>query len=345
MKKLDKWILLSLTVLTSFGLFNLFGIRPDLVLQQCAFFIAGVLLFGIFYKLGPGLVRSNVVLIYLIMTSLLIFVSFISPAVRGSSRWIDLYFFKLQPSEFFRPFFLGLLAHVFARKRKEHSSQEFFGAIALSILPIALIIHQPDLGNAILYMIIVLSIFYYVGITAKFFAGLIIAGLAMLPIVWQLLHNYQRLRIISFLNPQMDPQGVSYNLLQSIIAIGSGRLWGKGLGLGTQSRFQFLPEFHTDFAYASLVEQFGFLGGVLVLICFAIIIFRLVKHALEKKDNLYSFLFLLGSATILFASVVVNIGMNMGVLPVTGVALPFISYGGSSVLSTFILLGMAMGLL
>ena len=345
MKKIDAWIIFALIGLIIFGTFNLLGMRPDLVLQQIVFSIVGILMFVFFYRLGPNLVRSNVIVIYFVLCLLLIFVSFISPAVRGSSRWIDLYFFKLQPSEFFRPFFLCILAHIFARKQREHSSQEFVRSILIAIPPIALIVHQPDLGNAILYMIILLSTLYYVGINVKFFVGLIITGLITSPIIWQFMHSYQRLRIISFLNPQLDPQGISYNLLQSIIAVGSGGLWGKGLGLGTQSRYQFLPEFHTDFAYASLVEQFGFFGGVLVITFFAVIIFRLVKHALEKKDDLYKFLFLLGSATILFASVIVNIGMNMGILPVTGVALPFISYGGSSVLSTFILLGMAMALL
>ncbi len=336
---------MSIFGLVIFGNFNLFGIRSDLILQQSIFVVGGIAAFLFFYKLGPGLIRSNVFLIYCIMCGLLLYVSFVSPAVRGSSRWIDLYFFKLQPSEFFRPFFLAVLAHIFARRQRGESGREFFKSIALSIVPIGLIIHQPDLGNAILYMIIVLSTLYYVGITAKFFIGLVVVGVISSPILWQFLHQYQKLRIISFLNPEANPLGISYNIIQSIIAVGSGGLWGKGLGLGTQSRFQFLPEFHTDFAFASLVEQFGFFGGALVILFFAILIFRLIRHAFAKKDDLYVFLFLLGTATILFASVAVNIGMNIGILPVTGVALPFISYGGSSVLSTFILLGMALALL
>lgn len=343
-KKIDKWILFSLLGLSSFGIFNLSGIRPDLLLPQVFFFIVGACLFYFFYKIDHTLVRSNAFIIYIFLVLLLIYVSFISPAIRGSSRWIDLYFFKLQPSELLRPFFLCVLAHVFARKQRIDSGSEFLRAIGLSIIPIALIMHQPDLGNAILYIIIILSTLYYVGINFKFFVSLLILGLVSSPIIWNMMHRYQKLRIIGFLNPESDPQGISYNLLQSIIAVGSGGFWGKGLGLGTQSRFQFLPEFHTDFAFASLVEQFGFFGGFMLIIFFAIIIFRLIKRAFEKKDDLYSFLFLLGTATILFASVNVNVGMNIGIFPVTGVALPFISYGGSSVLSTFILLGMAMAL-
>lgn len=342
--KIDKWIIFSLFGLSCFGIFNLAGIRPDLILQQIIFFIGGLFAFFLFYKIGSGPIRANIFIIYAVLVAMLIFVSFLSPAVRGSSRWIDLYFFKLQPSELLRPFFLSLLVHVFARKHRKHSGGEFFKVLLLSAIPIGLILHQPDLGNAILYILILMSTLYYVGINMKFFAFIVASGVVAMPILWNLMHQYQRLRIIGFLNPEADPQGISYNLLQSIIAVGSGGVWGKGLGLGTQSRFQFLPEFHTDFAFASLVEQFGFFGGFMVLTFYGVLIFRLIVLAIAKKDNLYAFLFLFGVATIMFASVIVNVGMNIGLLPVTGVALPFISYGGSSVLSTFILLGMAMAL-
>jgi rod shape determining protein RodA len=186
--------------------------------------------------------------------------------------------------------------------------------------------------------------FYFSGLPTKLMVKGGLAGLLSFPIIWSLMKDYQRNRVVGFLNPQIDPQGLSYNITQSIITIGSGGVFGKGLGLGTQSRFQFLPEFHTDFAFASLVEQFGFLGGAIVLLLFGLLMYRLIQKIFVSRQNEFVYLYLIGVMTLLMSEIIINVGMNMGLMPVTGIALPFISYGGSSILSTMIMLGLALAL-
>jgi len=169
----------------------------------------------------------------------------------------------------------------------------------------------------------------------------LLAIFSVIPLGFTLLHNYQKARIFSFLNPEFDQQGTAYNMIQSVITVGSGKFLGRGLGLGTQSRLFFLPENHTDFAFASLVEQFGFVGGGLVIICYIIIFIILAKRLValfydKESDLKKAFLYTLGFTSYFTFQVIINIGMNLGIMPITGIALPIISYGGSSIVAAMI---------
>lgn len=342
MKKLDLWTLLSLAGLSLFSLFTILGVKSDLFPSQLLFFTVGAVGCFAAYKIGADFFRLNSVVSYSIFILLLILTFLFGENIRGSRRWINLFIFNFQTSEFFKPIFILFMADLFASKTPI-IKKTMLGFLLFSI-PALLILKQPDLGNAIIYSMTFFALLYFAGLPIRFFISGIIAFFVFSPLLWHFLKNYQKERIISFINPKPYSQDISYNLIQSIITVGSGAFFGRGLGLGTQSRFQFLPEFHTDFAYASLVEQFGFVGGILVILFFGMIMYRLFLRARKFKKDPFRFMFLSGVIVMLLVSVFINIGMNLGILPVTGVALPLISYGGSSILSTFILLGLALSI-
>lgn len=338
----DVWFVLSILFLNVFGTFNLIGLRPDLVQQTIIFQIVGFLLFFLFSRVKTELLEQNYKVIFLFFFILLIATLF-TDSIRGSRRWIDLGFFQLQTSEFFKPFFIASLAAAL-------NAENRFSRMKLSIVfvmvafPTLAVFLQPDLGSAIVYATTFAAIFYFSGVPSKITVIIGAALIAISPFFWHFLKDYQKARIIGFLNPNFDPRGITYNITQAIIAIGSGGLLGKGLGLGSQTQYRFLPEFHTDFAFASFIEQFGFLGGLFLILAYIVLFIRLTKKMFLVRDNGFKFLFLVGTIAIIFVEAVVNMGMNLGLMPVTGIALPFISYGGSSLLSTMILFGIASAL-
>lgn len=342
-KHFDFYIFFSILGLSLFSLFNIFGIEKQLFSNQLVYLIIGFIFFFIFWKVGISFFKFNSKLFYLIAVFLLVITYIIGFESRGSKRWIDLYFFNFQSSEFLKIFFILFLADI-ASKKDQFDLRSLLKSALIFVPPILLIFKQPDLGNAIIFFIIYMSIFFFNGLPISYFIKGFLALAALIPLSWHFLKQYQKNRILSFVNRDVDPSGVSYNLIQAIITVGSGGLFGKGLGLGTQSRFSFLPENHTDFAFASLVEQFGFVGGIVIISLFGIILYRLVRKAISNQHDNFAFLFLIGVITFFFAQVVINIGMNLGLFPVAGIALPLITYGGSSIITTFMLLGLAMSL-
>lgn len=342
MKKLDVWILIPLFGLSLFSLFTILGVKHELFYNQLMFFFLGLAGFFVAYKIGVDFLRLNSVATYSFFIILLILTFFIGENIRGSRRWINLIVFNFQSSEFFKPIFILFMADLFSGKSA--ILKKTLSSFILFFIPTILILKQPDLGNAIIYSATYFSFLFLGGVSIQFFAAGFGFFITFSPLLWHFLKGYQKERIISFLDPQAFSQNISYNLVQSVITVGSGAFLGRGLGLGTQSRFQFLPENHTDFAYASLVEQFGFIGGFLVILFFALIIYRLFLKARKFKKDQFRFLFLSGVIVMILVSVFINIGMNLGILPVTGVALPLISYGGSSILSTFLLIGLALSI-
>jgi len=338
----DVWYVIAIVLLNLFGLFNLIGLRSDLVLQTVLFQIAGVVLFVLFSRIKPALLEQNYKLIFLVFCGLLYFTLF-TGSIRGSKRWIDLGFFQLQTSEFFKPFYVSCLAAVLGAPNR-FSRIKLFASIGMFVVPSFAIFLQPDLGSALIFAFVFAAVFYFSGLSSKITVLIGIIATSLMPLLWLVMKDYQKNRVIGFLNPNFNPRGITYNITQAIIAIGSGGLLGKGLGLGTQARYRFLPEYHTDFAFASFIEQFGFIGGVMLLLLFALLFSRLIKKMFMLKDDDYKFLYLVGIIAMLFFEVVINIGMNLGLMPVTGIALPFISYGGSSLLSTMMLLGIASAL-
>jgi rod shape determining protein RodA len=234
----------------------------------------------------------------------------------------------------------------FAKKIQEYNLQQFKSVVRLVILfiPIAyLIFKQPDLGNLIVYLTIFVSILVVAGIPWKYIIISVLSGGLFLPFFWFILHNYQKLRILSFINPYLDPSGAGYNALQAVISIGSGQLSGLGLGRGTQSRLLFLPEYHTDFIFASLGEELGFVGGSFVILFYILLIFWIIKIAYDCDDNFGRFL-TIGVLMQFFIQVFINIGMNLGIMPITGITLPLVSYGGNSIVSTLIELGLIVSI-
>jgi rod shape determining protein RodA len=349
-KSFDVWTLLAIVGLSAFGLFNLFGIEKGLFLNQASYFLVGFLFLFIFYKIRLEFFKVNSSFFYFLGLFLLVISFFIAPEIRGAKRWINFYFLKFQPAEFLKVFFIIYLADFFSREAISRTSfsqfdlRKILSSFFFVFLPVAIIFKQPDLGNSVIYIIVYLGMLFFTDLPLRNFAYLLFLMVIFMPIAWRILVPYQQNRILTFINPGVDPEGTSYNLIQSIITIGSGGLFGRGLGLGKQSRLAFLPENHTDFAFASLVEQFGFFGGVAVIALYGLIIFRLIKKTPRFSKERFNFLFLMAVILLLVFQIFINIGMNLGILPITGIALPLISYGGSSILSTLMILGLTLSL-
>ncbi len=282
-------------------------------------------------------------IIYFIIILLLIYVSFFGIKSSGSQRWMDLYLFVLQPSELMKIAIIMCLAKYFHRIKIENVNSFTSITIVLSIIiiPIIFVISQPDLGTSILIALSGLIILWLGGMKIKYFIYSFITFLISLPFIISFLKPYQKLRILTFLDPDRDPLGAGYQIIQSKIAIGSGGLNGKGFLKGTQSYLDFLPEKHTDFIFTLFSEEFGFIGSVGLLILYSIIIFRIVRIGTISRSN-FARLFCFGYAFAIFIYIVVNLSMVLGLLPIVGSPLPIMSYGGSSMLATMIGFGIVL---
>lgn len=339
-------LLLPVIFLYVFGLFNLLGIETGLFVQELVYVGIGFVVFFAVRTIGRHFFRANSYLFYWIFIAILIITFVIGLEARGSKRWIDFYFLRFQGSEIFKPFFILFFADFLSRKHAAiKQGVVFFLSFLYFIVPTFIIFKQPDLGNALVYVCIYLVMLFFSPLPKRYFFYMIGGFLLSAPVGWFFLKEYQRLRVLSFLNPELDSQGNAYNMIQSIITVGSGQLTGKGLGLGTQSRLSFLPENHTDFAFSSLVEQFGFIGGAVVLLCLFYLFFSRIKKLFayfyrKDEDSVSSFLFMIGFFAYFLFQSIVNIGMNLGVFPIAGITLPFISYGGSSIVA--IMIGLAL---
>ena len=280
---------------------------------------------------------------YFIVILLLIWVSIYGLKASGSQRWIDLYFIVLQPSELMKIAVILSLAKFFHRLKIDNvnSFLNIIIALTMIIIPIILVLAQPDLGTSILIASSGLIILWLGGIKIKYFFISFVTFLISLPFVISFLKPYQKLRILTFLDPDRDPLGAGYQIIQSKIAIGSGGLSGKGFLKGTQSYLEFLPEKHTDFIFTLFSEEFGFLGSIFLLIIYIIIIFRIIRIGAISRSN-FAKLFCFGFAFAIFIYIVVNLSMVLGLLPIVGSPLPLMSYGGSSMLATMIGFGIVM---
>jgi rod shape determining protein RodA len=280
---------------------------------------------------------------YFITTLLLIYVSIFGIKVSGSQRWIDLYYIVLQPSELMKIAVILCLAKYYHRVSVEkiNSFISIFLALTLILIPFILVLAQPDLGTSILIVSSGLIILWLGGVKIKYFFVSFITFLISLPFIISFLQPYQKLRILTFLNPDRDPLGAGYQIIQSKIAIGSGGFFGKGFLQGTQSYLDFLPEKHTDFIFTLFSEEFGFIGSILLLFLYTIIIIRIVSIGAFVK-SIFAKLFCFGFAFAIFVYITVNLSMVLGLLPIVGSPLPIMSYGGSSMLATMIGFGIVM---
>ena len=282
-------------------------------------------------------------IIYLIIILLLIWVSLFGIKSSGSQRWMDVYLFVLQPSELMKVAIIMCLAKYYHRLKIENVNSFTSIIVVLSIIsiPVIFVISQPDLGTSILIALSGLIILWLGGVKIKYFIYSFITFLISLPFIISFLKPYQKLRILTFLDPDRDPLGAGYQIIQSKIAIGSGGLDGKGFLKGTQSYLDFLPEKHTDFIFTLFSEEFGFIGSVLLLLIYAIIIYRVIRIGALSRSY-FAKLFCYSFGTSIFIYIVINMSMVLGLLPIVGSPLPIMSYGGSSMLATMIGFGIVM---
>ncbi len=329
-------ILLPVVFLVLLGLVTLFSIQGDYFKAQLVYAIFSLIVFVGISQIDIRLLQIYEKPIYIVSFILLVLVLLLGISSRGAVRWVEIIGFRIQFSEILKPFLLIAFATFLSQRTP--TVRNFF-LVLLFLSPIVLLIDkQPDLGNAILYCLVVFSTLLVVGYPLwVFLGGIVLVGISF-PFLLTFLHGYQRQRLLTFINPASDPLGISYNAIQSLIAVGSGGFFGKGLSLGTQSGLQFLPEHHTDFIFATLSEDLGFVGSVLVIVLFALLLYHMFRVFLDSSD-MFCKIFTISAFFLLLIQFFINIGMNIGLVPIVGITLPFVSYGGSSILSSFIIVG------
>jgi rod shape determining protein RodA len=343
-------ILLLLTIISVLNLYSAtFPIRNaggmQIFMKQTYWFLIG---FGVMllattfdYHLLQRLAFPG----YFLILALLVLVSIVGGRISGSQRWLNAAGITIQPSEFMKVALVLVLAKFFDEHVQPggYRLRDLWQPFLLTAIPCLLIVRQPDLGTSLMVLIISFSMIFFAKMRWKSMAILILAGLSAAPLLWLHLKDYQKNRILTFLDPELDPLGAGYHIQQSKIAIGSGLFWGKGYLNGTQTSLHFLPEQHTDFAFSVLAEEWGFLGGVVLLtIYFTLILWGLsiAKNSRDRFGTMIAF----GVISILFWQLVINVCMTTGLLPVVGIPLVLISYGGSSVLSVMAGLGLLLNI-
>ncbi|NCN45105.1 MAG: hypothetical protein COU63_00865 [Candidatus Pacebacteria bacterium CG10_big_fil_rev_8_21_14_0_10_36_11] len=340
------FIPLVTTALGAFSIVTLMSVSPDLMQRQLAFWLIS---FGIFFVLARTPLHfwwSWGHLIWKFLMIVLLVLLIFGRATRGATAWVDLgWGLKFQPSQFALLSFLLVVLPAFSKHKMLKESQ-LLELLWYLLVPVVLILAEPDFGTALLYGLGASVVFFWQKIPKQYLNFLWLSVLSILIIGWFfILKPYQKLRVTSFFTGyRYEQDAASYNARQSLIAVGSGQVWGKGLGKGTQSQLRFLPERQTDFIFASLAEESGLVGSVIIIGLYALLFFFLLNQALVINNN-ESFLFILAILAYFFTQTMINIGMNMGMLPITGVTLPFVSYGGSSLLSSMVLLGFVQRIL
>jgi rod shape determining protein RodA len=346
------WGLLGLTlVLGGIGIFTLYSAVTAgdttplrvLYIKQMMWFGAGFTLMTCAFLFDYKKLDQWAFVIYGFCILLLICVLLFGKYVGGSRRWLAMGPFTIQPSELVKIGMIIVFARYYAKvaNKRGLSFRELFIPVVLTMIPFVLIVKQPDLGTAMLMVLIVGSITFFIKIERRSLLCIIGAGIVTVPLVWGSLKGYQKQRILTFLNPDRDPLGAGYHIIQSKIAIGSGMITGKGFLKGTQNSLSFLPEQHTDFIFSVLAEEWGFVGAVILLLVFLMLIIWGLNIAYTCRDP-FGTILCFGVTAMIFWQVFINIGMVMGLMPVVGIPLPLISYGGSSVITVMLGIGLMM---
>lgn len=307
--------------------------------QLIAFTIGAIFFFGLAFS-NYRFLRGYSVVLYAVGVVLMMAVLIFGTTVRGTTGWFSLFGFSFQPVELMKFFLVIVLARYFAeRARRRLGWREILESGLITAAPTGLVLLQPDLGSALVLVGVWAALLLLAGVKKRHLLVIVTVFVTVFVLSWTFLFaDYQKARVMTFMNPAEDPLGEGYNVTQAIIAVGSGEWFGRGLGFGSQSQLKFLPEAQTDFIFAVIAEELGFLGVMLILIAFVLLFYRLLRLARLVSDNFSSFL-LLGIGSVFFFQFSVNIGMNLGLLPVTGIALPFVSYGGSSLLLMLVMMG------
>lgn len=322
--------------LITISLTILYSINPIYFWNQIVALILALLIFIIISQIAYTDYRNFTFIFYLGTLFLLTIVFFLGFESRGAVRWIEIFGFSFQSSEIAKPLLALVLASFLSRRP---GTLKTYMLVLIYFMPVFILIFlQPDLGNALLFLSVLIMTLLVNGLPILWFILSIVPLALTFPFIWNLLKDYQKLRVLTFLNPFYDPGGSSYNLIQAIIAVGSGGVIGKGIGEGTQSQLKFLPENHTDFIFASIAEKLGFLGSLFVVIFFILLLLRIYIIFLQAKDA-YTRVLVASCFLFIIIQFFVNIGMNLGIVPIVGITLPFVSYGGSSLVASFIILG------
>ncbi len=347
-KDFDKLLLIIMFFIFAIGVATIYSATKamNLALTESFFFKQltwmgiGVLLLALTISISYQRFIDIAYVIYGINLALLAMVLVLGHARLGAQRWFSIAGFAFQPSEFIKLSLILALSNYAAAKKD--SMQEFKNLIipfGLLAIPFVLVLLQPDLGTALLLVPIFLAIMVVSGARLKYLGGMILLGLACSPAFWHFLRDYQRQRLLVFINPNIDPLGAGYTIIQSKIAVGSGGLWGKGWLNGTQNQLNFLPERHTDFIFSVVGEEWGFLGAAVLILLYFFIVKRAFNIATLTSD-LYGKTIASGIGVMIGLQVVINIAMTIGLMPVVGIPLPLVSYGGSSLIATVIAIGL-----
>lgn len=349
--RIDLRLIALILCLNIIGLFNLFSAThgpnssnvESLFIQQIVWLVGGWTFFFIFTFLDYLWVNKLIWIAYTLNVAALVYTDLKGKVVLGGQRWIDLHFFRYQPSETMKLCIILILARILIHNNSQGKGmglRELFLPSLLILIPFVLTVKQPDLGTAMMLLFIGGTMLFFVKIRKSILAFILVSVMVAIPIAWKYgLKEYQRNRVITFISPDLDPQGKGYNSIQSRIAVGSGKFLGKGFRMGTQSQLEFLPERHTDFIYSVLSEEWGFFGSMIVLITFAFLFKVCFEIANQARDK-YGALITVGITAYIFWHMFVNVGMVIGLLPIVGVPLPLLSYGGSGMLTTMAGLGL-----
>ena len=345
----DPYLLVATLLLMAYGLVITYstsyedtaaGDPVQFIIRGAIFTVLGILTMAAVAYFDYAWFGTFAPLLYLVTLGLLVLVLVIGHNVLGGQRWITIAGQKFQVSEFAKVFMIVVIAKYFAdRHDRMGSPLVLSGALVLLAPAFALVYRQPDLGTSLVFVGIFFGMAYLAGARPWQLASLVAAGLAGFPLIWGVLQGYQKARLTAFLNPYDDPQGAGWNIIQSLIAIGSGQATGKGLTAGTQSPLGYLPIAESDFVFAGLAEDLGFVGAVILFALFAVLLIATLRIGFRARDPFGTFV-AAGVFSMLAFQVVVNVGMAMSLMPVTGIPLPFISHGGSSLLSICMALGL-----
>ena len=319
--------------------------RGNLHLKQLLWLAMGLIVMGVVCRLGYQRLSRYAYVLYAMVLASLVAVLLFSPVINGAQRWLAFGGWRMQPSELAKPALILAVAHYCGRSRDRSRGSMALAYLPMPLilmaLPFALIAKQPDLSTSMILPIILAAMLVANGMRREVWATLGALALGALPALWFGLQDYQRQRLLTLFQPQSDLLGTGYHSWQSKIAIGSGGLWGKGLFAGTQSRLHFLPETHTDFIFAVLGEEMGFWGVSMLFALFALLLLHGLVVASQARDH-QGTLIATGVVVMLAAQVFLNVGMTTGLIPIIGLPLPLMSYGGSSLITTFICLGLLM---
>lgn len=344
----DWWLTVSVFLLTIFGLVALYSLSLGRTDEQFNEFKKQVLFFGVGVVLMTILSRANYIIfrlssrtIYLLTLALAVGVLFFGSTVRGTRGWYVIAGTSFQPVELLKIGVILILATLASLEARSFKTSGFFlRSAALAALPAALVMAQPDFGSALLLLAIWAVVAIMAGVRWRYWLYLILVAAGIFCVAWfGLFRDYQKERLLTFVDPGRDPLGRGYNVTQAVVAIGSGNLLGRGVGYGSQSQLRFLPETQTDFIFAVVAEELGLVGVVLVLALYGLLFWRLLLLASSSRDD-FSLFLAIGTTGLFFIQFFINVGMNLGLLPVTGITLPFLSAGGSSLIANYLLIGM-----